>query len=175
MGSDKIALFSQKPSPILGTMAAEEPRYEVEAILKHRRRHGSLHYYLKWKGYPDSENTWEAEENLNCPVLLAAYWEAHQTPSPKRAVDHSPPPSALLPPLDPIPPPTVSATDTSPLRILAATGKRDGVLLMRVLLANGEQTVMGNDFLKVHFPNLLVRFYEDNIAWLSPPPKGVLG
>lgn len=27
-------------------------------------------YFIKYKGYPDSENTWEPPENLNCPRAI---------------------------------------------------------------------------------------------------------
>jgi Chromo (CHRromatin Organisation MOdifier) domain len=37
----------------------EEEVYEVETILKHRRRGRGYQYYVKWKGYPITEATWE--------------------------------------------------------------------------------------------------------------------
>lgn len=51
----------------------EEEEYEVEAIVADRTRRGKKQYLLKWKGYPDSENTWEDEESLCCPELLYEY------------------------------------------------------------------------------------------------------
>lgn len=32
--------------------------YEVEKILKTRKRKGKTEYFVKWKNYPDSMNTW---------------------------------------------------------------------------------------------------------------------
>ena len=39
-----------------------EEVYEVESILKHRKRGRKLQFYVKWKGYPITEASWEPEE-----------------------------------------------------------------------------------------------------------------
>ena len=45
--------------------------YEVDAILTHRVRRGKVIYLVKWKGYDDTENTWEPVESLaNANELL---------------------------------------------------------------------------------------------------------
>ena len=48
------------PRPPAELLEGEEV-YKVDSILKHRRRGRGYQYYLKWKGYPITEATWENE------------------------------------------------------------------------------------------------------------------
>src|SRR6266850_1577598 len=52
-----------------------EEEYEVERIATHKY-HGksqSLQYLIKWKGYPEADNTWEPADQIHAPDLLKTY------------------------------------------------------------------------------------------------------
>ena len=50
----------------------EEQEFKVKQILKRKGQR----YLVKWKNYPDSENTWEPLRNLaNCQLLLQQFWQ----------------------------------------------------------------------------------------------------
>jgi hypothetical protein len=46
----------ERPTP---DIINDEPEYEVEAIVRNRKIGKGFQYKVKWKGYPNSENTWE--------------------------------------------------------------------------------------------------------------------
>lgn len=54
----------------------EEEEYVVEAIREKRTtKTGVIEYKLKWKGYPETDNTWEPKDNLDCPDLIEEFEE----------------------------------------------------------------------------------------------------
>ncbi len=53
----------------------------VEKVINKKVENGKIYYLLKWKHYPDSANTWEPVENLNCHDLVLEYEQAqHHMP-----------------------------------------------------------------------------------------------
>src|SRR6266403_1469975 len=55
-----------------------EEEYEVEQIVAHRvfRRSKRLQYLIKWKGYPESDNSWEPADQVHAPDLVKHYHSA---------------------------------------------------------------------------------------------------
>ena len=51
----------------------DETVYEVEEIQSSRVIRGKTQFYIKWRNFPIDDNTWEPEENLDCPDLIATF------------------------------------------------------------------------------------------------------
>jgi hypothetical protein len=58
-------------------MIKGEEQYEVEAIRAHQYQNRKLQYLIKWRGYPESDNTWEPVKNVQAPLLTREYHKAH--------------------------------------------------------------------------------------------------
>jgi hypothetical protein len=61
--------------PAAGGPAAGEPTYEVEAVTgKRTSRRGRIEYRLRWRGWPEEQSSWVAEEECgDCGELVADY------------------------------------------------------------------------------------------------------
>ncbi len=63
--------FTHPPSDLI----EGEQEFEVEKILdaQPRGRGRKMHFLVKWKGYPTSDNSWEPRENLHADRLIMEY------------------------------------------------------------------------------------------------------
>ncbi|CAF3452727.1 unnamed protein product [Rotaria socialis] len=55
---------------------SENAVFIVQRIIDHRFRNGRKEFLIAWKGYPDEQNTWEPQQNLDCPDMITEY-ETH--------------------------------------------------------------------------------------------------
>ena len=67
--------FSRPPPDLINS----KEEYEVEQIKAHRNfgRSKCLQYLIKWKGYPESDNTWEDATDIHAPNLTKQYHKHH--------------------------------------------------------------------------------------------------
>jgi Chromo (CHRromatin Organisation MOdifier) domain len=96
--------FTQPPPDLIDG----EEEYEVKQICAHQRwgQHKTLQYLIKWKGYPESDNTWENADQIHTPTLIKLYHQTNTLESIKarrlQLKQHLPPklspPKAFIPP-----------------------------------------------------------------------------
>ena len=63
--------FSRPPPDLIGG----EEEYEVESIKAHRYfgQNKGLQFLIQWKGYPESDNTWEPADSVHALDLVKEY------------------------------------------------------------------------------------------------------
>lgn len=72
----KFEMQQRGPDRKKELMPKKDNEFEVENILDDEFRNGKQYFLVKWKGYNDSENSWESKSNLNCPKILKQYFES---------------------------------------------------------------------------------------------------
>ena len=65
-----------KPPPDL---VEGNEEHEIEAIVNHKMRRGRMHYLVKWKGFPSSENEWMTPAQLRHSANLLQEYKAGKT------------------------------------------------------------------------------------------------
>jgi len=57
----------------MASLDLENEEFVVEKVLDKQVKWRKILYLLKWKGYSDAVNTWEWEQNTDCPDLIAEF------------------------------------------------------------------------------------------------------
>lgn len=161
-------MAEERKRPHGATETEEEEIYEVEVILEHKKiKKGKYKYYLKWKGYPDSENTWEIEENLACPDLLEKYWEGIRKKKEQRKKEKEKiKPQEKEKEQKPIQHLTKlnKTKKKNKLEVMGCNKDANGKLYFLVQLQNGTVQSVPNATMKKNYLPILYKFYEDNIT-----------
>ncbi|XP_019876570.1 chromobox protein homolog 1-like [Aethina tumida] len=114
--------------------------YVVEEVLDVRiNDDGKKEYLLKWIGFESDENSWEPEENLDCPSLIQAF-EA------KIGED-------------------VRTRWYEPEKIVGATNCSGKLMFVMKWVGKDEVDLVDSKEANEKCPHVVIKFYEERVRW----------
>ncbi|EEC00209.1 chromobox protein homolog 3 [Ixodes scapularis] len=145
---------------------AEPEEFIVEKIIDRRVRQGKVEYYLKWKGYTESDNTWEPEENLDCPGLIAEFEEKRKkNADAQKMKDDAEAPSRKKKRQDADSKPRGFDRGLDPDRIIGATDSSGELMFLIKWKDCDEADIVPARIANVRCPQVVIRFYEERLTW----------
>jgi chromobox protein 1 len=208
----KMANKKSKNADISSVDEHEAPdEFVVEKVVDKRIRNGKTEYFLKWKGYSEyvnswdiknkgnfrvftnffdfrTDNTWEPEDNLDCPDLIADYESKNKKKQLKRKPDGETAPQKKKK-TDSIA--TKSGTGTSstaqaassstnldedgsprgfdrglvPEKIIGATDASGELMFLMKWKNSDEADLVPAKQANNKCPQIVIAFYEDRLTW----------
>lgn len=115
---------------------SEKEEYEVDAVIGERKRNGRTEYLIRWRGYSESDATWESETSLeNAADAIKIFHERGVISRPK-------------------------------VRKILEVAKRDGVVYYTVLLAGMQEVrQIASEDLRPEYSNLILDYYSRNMIF----------
>ncbi|XP_037279255.2 chromobox protein homolog 1 [Rhipicephalus microplus] len=170
-------MSAKRKSPDGNSSGSEE--FTVEKILDKRVRNGRVEYFLKWKGYPDSENTWEPHSNLDCPELIQEFEDNRKKREEKKrstgakangAADEpkkKKPKTAseLRQPPEDDGQPRGFDRGLEPERIIGATDSSGELMFLIKWKNSDEADLVPSRLANVKCPQVVIQFYEERLTW----------
>uniref|UniRef100_A0A3B4AD27 Chromo domain-containing protein n=1 Tax=Periophthalmus magnuspinnatus TaxID=409849 RepID=A0A3B4AD27_9GOBI len=134
--------------------------FVVEKIIRRRVSNGRVEYFLKWKGFTDADNTWEPEDNLDCPELIEAFLvkNAHLT-------ENSEEDQGEIIPKEEMTDHAIVFPRQEPECIIGSTDRR-GELMFLVKWKNSEDVaLLPAREVSARCPQVVINFYEQKLTW----------
>jgi len=146
----------------------ENVEYFVESIQDKRVSFGKIEYLLKWKGFNDSDNTWEPVENLDCPELIEEFERTlSESNSPKRKLELEPTNKKKkivdLQEKDALP--RGFERGLIPEKILGATDSKGELMFLMKWKNSDEADLVPSRIANTKCPQVVIKFYEERLMW----------
>ncbi|XP_068158207.1 chromobox protein homolog 3 [Drosophila tropicalis] len=151
--------------------------FSVERVEDKRTVNGRTEYYLKWKGYPRSENTWEPVENLDCPDLIATFEESLKNnknkDTKKRLASTASMPESIRSKRKSF---LEEETEEQkkligfdrglePSKILGATDSSGHLMFLMKWKGSDHADLVPAKLANIKCPQLVIQFYEERLTW----------
>ncbi|XP_073684222.1 chromobox protein homolog 1b [Garra rufa] len=151
----------------------EEEEYVVEKVLDRRVVKGKVEYLLKWKGFSDEDNTWEPEENLDCPDLIAEFLQSQKTAESggKRRAESGGDGKETKKRKDEPEKLRGFARGLDPERIIGATDSSGELMFLMKWKNSDEADLVPAKEANVKCPQVVISFYEERLTWHSYPTE----
>lgn len=182
-----------QPSPATGTEEEEggEEEFVVEKVIDRRVVKGKVEYFLSWKGYGPEDNTWEPEENLDCPELIEEFerkrkekekLQKEAKTSKRTSAKAVEPAKEKESKRDISPPPqrkeakkvkkdetTTTGFDRGmePQKIIGATDSSGELMFLMKWKGTDEADLVPARQANVKCPQVVIKFYEERLTWHS--------
>jgi len=155
-----------------GSDGEPEEEYTVEKILDKRIRGGKTEYLIKWEGYPDSENTWEPEDNLDCPDLISGFEEKtkqkkEEKKRKKEAESSGSGKKKQKLVEDEEGKPRGFERGLQPERIIGATDSSGELMFLMKWKDSDEADLVPARQANVKCPQIVIQFYEERLTWTT--------
>ncbi|TNN88145.1 chromobox protein homolog 3a isoform X1 [Pseudoliparis swirei] len=151
----------------------EPEEFVVEKVLDQRIANGKVEFFLKWKGFTEADNTWEPEDNLDCPELISAFLEAQKTvkekPAPVKRKASTDETETEAKKKDVPEKPRGFARNLDPERIIGATDSSGELMFLMKWKDSDEADLVPAREANTRCPQVVISFYEERLTWHSCP------